>query len=92
MKCLFLLLVILLLVFPSFAHAIPIGAAVAESDGDPSGWVYKIVWPNGTLDITSGVATYTAAGGGGGDITAAGPGCATEIGRASCRERVYRLV
>jgi hypothetical protein len=71
MKRILFLLVVLLLAFPFITQASPIGAAVAEGDGDPSGWAYKFVFSNGTTTLSSGVATVTV-GGGAGDVTGVG--------------------
>ena len=42
-----------------------IGIIAEESDGDPSDYAYKVKFPNGSLSVTGGVATY---GGGGSSV------------------------
>jgi hypothetical protein len=54
-----IILTIMAFTFP--ANADRIGVINSEADGTPGDvYVYKIIWPNGTISITDGVLTYTA--------------------------------
>lgn len=63
MKKIFALLAIfmLLIVGQAFAQPTGFGIIASEVDGNPDSHVMEITFPNGTLAIANGVATYTAA-------------------------------
>ena len=53
---------LLLCVVVFFLVAAPIsrqGIYTTEIDGSPVGFAYKVLWPNGSLTLASGIATYT---------------------------------
>lgn len=56
MERLFLALV-LLLAWAGLANAASVGILVEEGDGSPTGYAYKLLVPNGSLSLTSSVAT-----------------------------------
>jgi len=61
------LLVLFLVLLPSAAMAIRLGVLAEESDGSPSGYVYKLKVTNGSLSIADSVGTLAT---GAGSVTA----------------------